>query len=169
MRVYLADQYRNKEFVKQRRTELESTGDIEVCSRWLEEKYSANATLKDLGNEQQIYANIDIADIGDCDVFVLFTVDPSIPTLRGGRHFETGYAYGQGKPVLIVGPKENIFHYLGGVRSVDTWEAAQELLLKVAKMIPASSDMTYFQRVPLKNLLKFTPLALESTPIGIGN
>ena len=168
MQVYLADQYKHKDKISLYSQELKANG-INVCSSWIEEPHGADATLKDISKfNKQAYVNRDIAEIGDCDIFVLFTVDPSIPTVRGGRHFESGYAYGQGKPVLIVGPKENLFHYLNDIRSVDTWTEAKELLLKVAKMIPENYDSTYFQPIPLKNWLKCTQLELRNTQTETG-
>jgi hypothetical protein len=58
---------------------------------------------------------VDLQDIEAADTLVLFSEDPLIGTPRGGRHFETGYAFGRGKRVVIVGGEENIFHYLPSV------------------------------------------------------
>jgi hypothetical protein len=46
---------------------------------------------------------------------------------RGGRHFETGYAYRAGIPVILVGPVEHAFHHLDGV-NVSTHAGLFELL-----------------------------------------
>jgi hypothetical protein len=37
---------------------------------------------------------------------------PNTILATGGRHVEFGLALAQGKRVIIVGPRENVFHYL---------------------------------------------------------
>ena len=41
--------------------------------------------------------------------------------LTGGRHVEFGVAVEAGKPIYVIGGKENIFHWLPGVSHYDTW------------------------------------------------
>lgn len=96
---------------------------IEVTSRWLREKLNSKADLNDTSDDSNRYhAKLDVEDIDACDTFVLHTVSPLQPTKRGGRHWETGYAYAKGKSIILCGPRENVFHYLPGIKQFDTWQ-----------------------------------------------
>lgn len=112
MKLYLAGQYKQKEELAAVAGQLRAAG-LEVTSRWLEEPHAPNITLDEIDVQQlEKYAYADLTDIDACDILVAFATDPSIPTVRGGRHVEFGYALGRGKPIVVVGPYENIFHYL---------------------------------------------------------
>src|SRR4029077_9900077 len=101
--VYLAARYSRKNEIKEKAEELTNLG-ITVTSRWFNEA----ATESGLGNEN--YGVQDIEDIDACDILILFSEDPKEAYPRGGRHFESGYAFGKGKPVIVIGPIENCFH-----------------------------------------------------------
>ena len=116
MKVYLAARYTQKEEMKTVREILRKAG-VMCTSSWLNEPHTPGTTLDQvLDTDLCEFAQQDMDDIRRCDLFVLFSVDPLLPTVRGGRHVETGYALGLGKPVYVVGPRENIFHYLPGVK-----------------------------------------------------
>lgn len=121
MQVYLAGRYSQKEDIKVKARELESLG-IEVTSSWLEEPHSPQVGLTELTPDlARFYAHQDLTDIYRADLVILFTVDPNTPTVRGGRHFESGFAHGLGRPLILCGPRENVFHYLPSVKQYDTW------------------------------------------------
>jgi nucleoside 2-deoxyribosyltransferase len=104
--------------------ELRSKG-IEVTSTWMEEPHGPNVQLSDVGKSELIeYAYRDLLEITQADIVVFFSVDPTTATFRGGRHVEFGYALGIRKPILVVGPEENIFHVLSEVKHVETWPDA---------------------------------------------
>jgi hypothetical protein len=63
------------------------------------------------------YAEADCADIAAAETFVSFTG----PVGRGGRHIEHGYAMALGKRIVIVGPRENVFHAQPGVEVFESW------------------------------------------------
>ena len=46
------------------------------------------------------------------DAVIIFTEIPNTILATGGRHVEFGLALAQGKRMIIVGPRENVFHYL---------------------------------------------------------
>lgn len=126
--VYLAARYSRKNEIREKAKELEALG-IVVTSRWLEEKESPDATMADVGDAFCIDVAIqDIEDIDKADMLILFTENPELPFVRGGRHFESGYAYGIEKLVVTVGPKENVFHHLKEVVNVESWEALKDNL-----------------------------------------
>lgn len=109
--------------------ELRKCG-VEVTSRWLEEPHSPTSQIGDVSDElMREYAITDLEDIQAADILVFFSVDPKTPTVRGGRHVEFGYALGLKKPILVVGPQENIFHFLPQVQFVNNWDSALEHLL----------------------------------------
>lgn len=94
---------------------------FEVTSTWLDELEEGKET------HEQI-AERDIADIVASDYLILFTVPPEQAMFRGGRHFESGYIAGRFgfSRVLIVGPRENVFHSL--CPRFDTLQQAVEYL-----------------------------------------
>ena len=114
MRVYLAARFEQKEELKAL-VPLLAEHNLRVQARWLDEKVSPTSQLSDLTPaycaEQ---AEVDLEDIRACDIFVFFG-DAVAKTTRGGKHFEAGYASGLGKRIVVVGPPENIFHYLDGI------------------------------------------------------
>lgn len=121
MRVYIAARYTRKEEMKEVRRKLSEIG-IASTSNWLEEPHSATTQLTELTNEQNTeYAEADLRDIDRADHVLFFSEADLTP--RGGRHVEFGYALAQGKRIHVVGPKENIFHYLPTVTNYDTLEA----------------------------------------------
>jgi hypothetical protein len=77
----------------------------------------------------------DVEDILNADAFVLFTAEeadyteiPVAALTRGGRHWETGFAYAAGKEVILCGKRENVFHHLPDVTQFDTWTEVKEYL-----------------------------------------
>lgn len=109
----------------------------EVTSSWLggtrPVDESTTCTAPALSDEQAArYAERDLADVARSDVLILLTA--SIAQISaggaasGGRHVEVGYALALGKPVIVVGEPENLFHRSRLVYLAQTWEAAKFLL-----------------------------------------
>jgi hypothetical protein len=106
MKVYLSSRYARMDELKSYRDQLLAAGH-ECTSRWLDggtfENNAANA-------------QIDVADVLAADVLVNFTDEavehsPHPYAARGGRHVEFGLALGIGLHLVIVGPRENVFHW----------------------------------------------------------
>lgn len=91
MKVYLAACFEQQQEIVAKAEELERIG-IEVTSRWRFEDTSVPQTPERCDE----CARIDIADVQKAEYFVLLADQTST---RGGKHFETGYAYGIGKPM----------------------------------------------------------------------
>lgn len=155
MKVYIASMFADKDRVLSRGKELEALG-IECTSRWASETAPHNVTLKDCTEEYlRETAVADIQDILRADAVVLtvpedkLLVDATVASSsRGGRHFESGLVYGLalsqaldgGRPtreLIILGKKENVFHYLDGVgvtsifptiKVIPTWEECKGYL-----------------------------------------
>lgn len=129
MNVYIAAPFSWKDEINDYATELRSLG-INVTSSWLEEKADPKCTLDQFQDSyHEEIAAVDVRDIDAAQVVAVFTIDPlGPPKPRGGRHWETGYAYGRNKEVIVIGPKENIFHYLSDVKTFGTKEEAKKYL-----------------------------------------
>lgn len=150
MKVYLAARFSSKAEVALRAEELKAL-DIECTSTWLTEEAPANTTLDKHSDSYLTHtAMVDIRDMRRSDAIVLFTIDPKEMTPRGGRHFESGFAYGSGKPLIICGPRENVFHYLPDVVVCKEFEQVKQHLLKMDytrksyMLDPLSEGKTYF-------------------------
>jgi nucleoside 2-deoxyribosyltransferase len=112
MKIYLAARYSRRDELRQYKTLLEAEG-IEVTSRWLNEKEPLDSQMGQHTDEFYVEtATIDIEDVEKADLVLFFAEDPLVGWVRGGRHVEFGYALGIGKSIAVVGPKENVFHYL---------------------------------------------------------
>jgi hypothetical protein len=155
MKVYIASMFSDKERVKSRAVELAKMG-IVCTSRWADEAVPHNASMKDLPVEyHRETAVADIEDILEADKIVLTVPSPEMlvdatvgSSSRGGRHFESGFAYGLifdqmregGQPtreLIVLGKKENVFHHLDGIgstsvlpaiRQFETWEEVKNYL-----------------------------------------
>lgn len=140
--VYLAARYSRREELCRYKADLEALG-YEVTSRWLNGNHQVdNAGLSAEGSreERERFAREDYDDVQRADLVIAFTEEPRSSNSRGGRHVELGIAIGLGTPVIIVGPRENVFCCLEPEVAVTTcWEA-------VLPALRAASDILH--RVP---------------------
>ena len=129
MRCYLAGRYAEKNRLNQLASQLRELG-VSITSSWLEEAHPPESKLKDIDRVKlPKYPQRDLDDIDAADILIFFSEDPDTATVRGGRHVEFGYALAKGKPILVVGPLENIFHYLSNrVSRVTEWKEAKRWL-----------------------------------------
>lgn len=88
-------------------------------------KDSEEAIKRNLG-----IANLDLKGILASTLFICFSEDMSnLPegATRGGRHAEFGMAVGFEKDIMLVGPREHVFHYLQNVTyypDIEEWIGA---------------------------------------------
>lgn len=126
--VYLAAAYSSKDDIRPYADQLREMG-LEVTAQWLDEPHAATVPFTSRDPEElRAFARRDIDDVARSEVFLFFSLDPEQPTKRGGRHVELGLAIAMKKRVIVVGPRENIFHFLPEVEVVATWDEAVELL-----------------------------------------
>ena len=109
----------------------------EVQSRWLDGKHQISDKGQPIGDHGEALVEGDATsirsaelrahfahdaweDVTSADVVVSFTEAPRSSASRGGRHVEYGIALGLGKRVLVVGYRENIFHWLPHVEFYET-------------------------------------------------
>lgn len=122
--IYLAGRFTRKSELKIYAKALESLG-YTITSRWLTQADEAQLDGGIGGDATpDFYADRDTTDIQDCDILLEFTKQD--PPYRGGHIWEAGYAYGLGKKVFSVGPKENVFHAMTNIRNFPKWEQALE-------------------------------------------
>lgn len=114
MTFYFAAKYSNREYVQGIARVFREYGHT-VTSEWLEGHHTDRAADK-----QREYAQADLDDIRKADALVLFQLPCGIPEHSTGRAVEFGYAYALHKPVIVVGHKTSVFHYLPGISSYDT-------------------------------------------------
>ena len=82
----------------------------------------------DLGTDDEIDPQARPIAIEDYDnllkanTVVFFSQKPSNPAPRGSRHVEFGIALRTGMDILVIGPRENLFHTMPGVRHWHDWD-----------------------------------------------
>ena len=120
MRIFLAAQYPRRDELREHAKRLRELG-VFVTSRWLVESAPLDGNM---GDEQDGYyraaALIDLADIDKSEAVIFFSEDPLVGVVCGGRHVEFGYAVALNKAVYVIGPKENVYHHLHGVKHYDS-------------------------------------------------
>lgn len=135
MKIYTAAAWGRREEVKQVAAELEKVGVI-ITSHWLNEPVPpAGSKLEKWRRETAL---VDIEDIKAADMIVRFSdtdeaKNPLVPSalISGARMFETGFAWALGKPVVVVGGKQNVFDYLPNIIHVkDVKELKKYLSLR---------------------------------------
>jgi hypothetical protein len=143
MRVYIAARYGKRRWVNRVICPVVSAyNNHVVTSSWLDNPFESIKGDHVYG----ILAAVDnINQIDSSDLLVLVSekfyldTDPNYQPdeiedgeghngLGGGRHFEAGYAYAKGKPVIILGPKEGVFHHLPGTFQVNNLNELRILL-----------------------------------------
>jgi hypothetical protein len=125
-KYYFAARYsRNSEMCGYRDELLAAIPGAVVTSRWID---CHNGEVENsLGPDSLAadpqgcwkYGAIDIEDLIAADVIVSFTGDGGGG--KGGRHIEHGFAMASTHRLVIVGPRENIFHCDPNVTIFDSW------------------------------------------------
>jgi hypothetical protein len=133
MDYYLAARYQRREELCVYAQVLRSNGHI-VRSRWLLGGHQLHAGASQLDSpsgfvndtdgitmQAQPFAVDDLEDIQNSNVVISFTEKPDSGG-RGGRHVEFGIALALGKKLIIIGPRENVFHCLPKVEQYTSWD-----------------------------------------------
>lgn len=118
MRVYLAAAFERQQELRAYREALSARG-IEVTSRWLDIEGSSqvDGTAECEEDARAVHAQEDLDDVAAADALISFTGTSG----RGGRHVEFGFAVATGKRIMLVGQRENIFHFLPQVEWFEDW------------------------------------------------
>lgn len=136
-RIYIAGRFARRDQFAVIATELEAAG-AQVTSRWLSTSDAPlqrhHLTPDSRGGEM---AAMDFEDVRGSDICIAFTECPEAAQGRGGRHTELGIALALSLRVVIVGPREHVFHCLPEIQQFDTWEQARhELVAPTLAMHP---------------------------------
>jgi hypothetical protein len=121
--IYLAARYSRHPQMREARDVLARMGHT-VTSRWIDQHGGdqlESATLAQLNINPaacSIYGIHDVEDVTAADVVVSFTGGEGG---KGGRHVEFGLGIALGKDLVVIGPREHIFHTLPQVRQYETW------------------------------------------------
>lgn len=129
--VFLSARYARRHELKRYREDLLRLG-FRVSCRWIDGPDEVGLEGPDRA-EALGWLEMDLVDLAMANVVVCFTEDPKHQPAggsRGGRHVELGLALGANdKEILLVGPRENLFHWwLPDACVFPTWEAALESL-----------------------------------------
>ena len=126
MLVYLAARYSRRDELRLIRDELQRRGHV-VTSRWLDTEWSEKPPKERQGLDhssaappeyRQRHVIEDVEDVLTAACMISFTEQPRSDG-RGGRHVEFGIALATGKRLVVVGPRENLFHYHPRVEHYD--------------------------------------------------
>jgi len=133
-RVYLAAKYSsNKQMREYRQTLIQY--DIAVTSRWIDQHggdQSESAGPSSLNIAPHMYvrfAAADVQDIMDADTLIFFSQGDGRES-KGGRHTKLGIAIGLGKSIVIIGPRENVFHCIPTITHCYSWFEFERWLAK---------------------------------------
>lgn len=133
LQVYLAGRSEDVDAVRTLRDRLAGLG-IGCTSGWLVK----------FDESERIGALRCLIDIARADALVLVNLPQVHRSGTGGRHVETGIALTLGKPVIVLGDRENVFHHLGAVRCVPVAAglAGLEAEIRAAVVAAPSTDTT---------------------------
>lgn len=144
MKIYLAAPYAARDILKDDLAFWADHGHEVTCG-WVKgtrplETASFGISAHSTQEEVEAHTQMDFDDIDAADALVLYTseyltaragwgnTEASEKNLHsGGRHVETGYALAKGKPVIVVGPLENVFQRGMGLWASDLTEALSAL------------------------------------------
>lgn len=136
MQIYLAARYSRRLELCDYKVALEDDGHV-ITSTWLNGSHQiddhgtpigdAGEALVESGDDasaealRRRFAIEDLADVRRSDFIVAFTEKPRSEHSRGGRHVELGAAIAWGMPIVIIGPRENLFCWLPQIQHYPTF------------------------------------------------
>jgi hypothetical protein len=132
--AYMAGRYGRRRELLAKSWQLGPLG-FNISANWLLGEHEAadgNATAED----QMEWAEMDMEDILASDLFIAHTEAPDSVYGRGGRHVELGIAIAMKIPVVLIGPRENVFCHMEQVEQFDTWEGYLATLRAESGPIP---------------------------------
>jgi hypothetical protein len=132
--VYLASRYSRADEMRGVRDVLTVLG-LNVTARWIDYhggQLTASFTPETLNQDPALCGEIARADWDDlnaADTVISFTGNGG----KGGRHVEFGMAVALGKRLIVVGPREHVFHTLPAVEHYHDWS---RLVMAIQRELP---------------------------------
>lgn len=123
LKIYVGARFSLRSTVRSLSDFLENQG-FEITEKWfLFEKESTGQISSEALKSNYKAAKADLYGIESADATIFLSENPLMLTRRGGRHVEFGYALALKKPIIVLGPKENVFHYLSDrVTHIDSYD-----------------------------------------------
>jgi hypothetical protein len=136
MRIYLAARYSRVSEMQQYAIQLAAIGH-EVTSRWIQRSHQM-LTEMSLDNPhyglEARFAQEDLEDLKKADCILCFSEAPRSTNSRGGRHVEFGAAMAWNMRLIIIGPRENVFHHIPSIEVYDNWDELWQALQNAVQM-----------------------------------
>lgn len=127
MKIYLAARFSKRHEVHALGKRLQAMGHT-ITSRWSlpdsDHVTPVGMSEQAADAERQRFAVEDVDDVLAADCCISLMEEPRNNS-RGGRHVEFGIALARGHRMMIIGPRETVFHHLPDVEHFDT---ADELI-----------------------------------------
>lgn len=124
MKVYLAGQWDRRADFPAIAAKIEAAGHT-ITERWWDHEDTPQSKYPSNEDDDFLTARAidDFIGVVKADTLVLMQTGKS-----EGKAVETGIAIAGGKPVILVGTRHNLFHYLPNVHIVESVDAAVEML-----------------------------------------
>lgn len=123
MKVYIAAPWGNKAEAREIAAHLQSLGHT-ITSTWFESGEDYHS-----GSQALLEAQRDIQEIRSADALIAYV--PENDTSLGGREFEMGFAYYLKFPLILIGRRKCVFHWLSDIHhfsSIADWKEASDAL-----------------------------------------
>lgn len=129
MQMYLAARYSRNEEMREVAEVLRGNGHT-VTSRWINGSHEQTEGDRHAeADENARFAIEDIEDLTKSDIVVSFTETTDQKKVKrpskGGRHVEFGMGVAFNKRMVVIGPRECVFHWLP---SVEVYDSLDEFL-----------------------------------------
>ncbi len=129
MQVYLAARFTRRKEMQRYAEELIALGHG-VTARWVvgppqSAHHPDQVSGHSVAYDERVSVE-DLKDVADADCIICFSEQPRETNKRGGRHVEFGLAVAAEKRIILVGPRENVFHFLPVVENFPNWAALRE-------------------------------------------
>jgi len=123
MKIYIAARYSRRPLARELGETLEGYGH-KICSRWCfgtetDHQMPPGLSPQAKDDRRELFAKEDLSDVVGADWLVSLMENPR-GNGRGGRHVEFGVAVGMNKRLIIIGPRETVFHHLPQVKQFDS-------------------------------------------------
>lgn len=147
--IYLASRYSRRLELCGYREQLRALGFL-IQARWLDGGHQLDNVGTPIGDNGEAlieagssekanalrakFADDDWQDVCSADIQINFTEPPRSTANRGGRHVELGIGLALGSRVIVVGHRENIFHWIPQIEFYATWAEALATLTPAPRL-----------------------------------